>query len=244
MGHLQLILMRIVLVLVVMSILVSVILLIYLCVNVPPVRCFVCFALSSPLFSLPVTFRSASLRFAWRRPKTPRVPSPKKLTSRAKKTIRSSLPRQPSDNQNNPSKKNKKNTQPPFRRENFKEALTFVVVVLVASIPIAIEIVCTATLALGSRQLSAEGAIVTRLGSIEEMAGMNMLCSVSLESLGFVSAAAAAVCSSSRAQQQRAKKSAPARPPETPPFPREKSSRDTPSTLPLSPSTHLPQRRQ
>lgn len=47
----------------------------------------------------------------------------------------------------------------------------------VASIPIAIEIVCTTTLALGSRQLSAYGAIVTRLQSIEEMAGMNMLCS-------------------------------------------------------------------
>lgn len=76
--------------------------------------------------------------------------------------------------------KTQSQTQAPFGRENFKEALTFVVVVLVASIPIAIEIVCTATLALGSRQLSAEGAIVTRLGSIEEMAGMNMLCSVSL----------------------------------------------------------------
>ena len=61
--------------------------------------------------------------------------------------------------------------------EPIKEALTFVVVLLVASIPIAIEIVCTTTLALGSRQLSSHGAIVTRLASIEEMAGMNMLCS-------------------------------------------------------------------
>jgi P-type E1-E2 ATPase len=50
-------------------------------------------------------------------------------------------------------------------------------VLLIASIPIAIEIVSTATLALGSRQLSEHGAIVTRLTSIEEMAGMNMLCS-------------------------------------------------------------------
>ena len=61
--------------------------------------------------------------------------------------------------------------------ESFKEALSFAVVLLVASIPIAIEIVSTATLALGSRQLSEHGAIVTRLTSIEEMAGMNMLCS-------------------------------------------------------------------
>ncbi|KIZ00440.1 H+-transporting ATPase [Monoraphidium neglectum] len=62
-------------------------------------------------------------------------------------------------------------------KEGVKEALSFTVVLLVASIPIAIEIVCTTTLALGSRQLSQEGAIVTRLASIEEMAGMNMLCS-------------------------------------------------------------------
>ncbi|PNG99113.1 putative proton ATPase 1B, partial [Tetrabaena socialis] len=59
----------------------------------------------------------------------------------------------------------------------FKEALEFTVVLLVASIPIAIEIVCTTTLALGSRQLAAHGAIVTRLAAIEDMAGMNMLCS-------------------------------------------------------------------
>ncbi|EFJ47104.1 hypothetical protein VOLCADRAFT_105176 [Volvox carteri f. nagariensis] len=61
--------------------------------------------------------------------------------------------------------------------EDGKEALSFTVVLLVASIPIAIEIVCTTTLALGSRELSAHGAIVTRLAAIEDMAGMNMLCS-------------------------------------------------------------------
>lgn len=61
--------------------------------------------------------------------------------------------------------------------ESFVDALEFTVVLLVASIPIAIEIVCTTTLALGSRQLSAHGAIVTRLAAIEDMAGMNMLCS-------------------------------------------------------------------
>ncbi|KAI8475078.1 MAG: hypothetical protein J3K34DRAFT_517717 [Monoraphidium minutum] len=64
-----------------------------------------------------------------------------------------------------------------YGKEGVKEALSFTVVLLVASIPIAIEIVCTTTLALGSRTLSEEGAIVTRLASIEEMAGMNMLCS-------------------------------------------------------------------
>ena len=61
--------------------------------------------------------------------------------------------------------------------EIVKESLSFAVVLLVASIPLAIEIVTTTTLALGSKSLSAKGAIVTRLGSIEEMAGMDCLCS-------------------------------------------------------------------
>ena len=71
-------------------------------------------------------------------------------------------------------------------------------VVLVASIPLAVEIVTTTTMAMGSRILSKkvphqerpvdahaqltaarslQGAIVTRLASIESMAGMDMLCS-------------------------------------------------------------------
>jgi H+-transporting ATPase len=53
----------------------------------------------------------------------------------------------------------------------------FVVVLLVASIPIAMEVVVTTTMALGSRQLSRMNAIVARLAAIEELAGMNMLCS-------------------------------------------------------------------
>ena len=61
--------------------------------------------------------------------------------------------------------------------ESVQEAISFTVVLLVASIPIAIEIVCTTTLALGSKELSKRGAIVTRLAAIEDMAGMNMLCS-------------------------------------------------------------------
>jgi len=61
--------------------------------------------------------------------------------------------------------------------EGFQDALSFSVVLLVASIPVAIEIVCTTTLALGSRELSNEGAIVSRLAAIEDMAGMTILCS-------------------------------------------------------------------
>jgi hypothetical protein len=44
------------------------------------------------------------------------------------------------------------------------DAVSFTVVLIVASIPIAIEIVCTTTLALGSKELTKHGAIVTRLG--------------------------------------------------------------------------------
>ena len=50
-------------------------------------------------------------------------------------------------------------------------------IVLVVSVPLAMEVVTTSTMAIGSRLLSSEGAIVARLGSIEELAGMNMLCS-------------------------------------------------------------------
>ena len=57
------------------------------------------------------------------------------------------------------------------------EALSFTVVLVVASIPLAIEIVTTTTLALGSKELSHHGAIVTRLSAIEDMAGMSILCS-------------------------------------------------------------------
>lgn len=61
--------------------------------------------------------------------------------------------------------------------EGLSETLSFTVVLIVASIPVAIEIVCTTTLALGSKELSKHGAIVTRLAAIEDMAGMTMLCS-------------------------------------------------------------------
>lgn len=47
-----------------------------------------------------------------------------------------------------------------------KESISFTVVLIVASIPIAIEIVCTTTLALGSKELSKHGAIVTRLAGM------------------------------------------------------------------------------
>ena len=64
-----------------------------------------------------------------------------------------------------------------YHGTSFKAAIEFTVVLLVVSIPIAIEIVVTTTLALGSKELSAKKVIVTRLSAIEMMAAVNMLCS-------------------------------------------------------------------
>ncbi|KPA78643.1 putative mitochondrial P-type H -ATPase, putative (H1A-1) [Leptomonas pyrrhocoris] len=61
--------------------------------------------------------------------------------------------------------------------ETFRRSLQFAVVVLVVSIPIALEIVVTTTLAVGSTHLSKHKIIVTKLSAIEMMSGVNMLCS-------------------------------------------------------------------
>jgi len=55
--------------------------------------------------------------------------------------------------------------------------LDLCLVLLVASIPIAMQVVCTGTMAVGSRKLAAHNVIVSRLGAIEELAGMTILCS-------------------------------------------------------------------
>ena len=60
---------------------------------------------------------------------------------------------------------------------NLLRTLAICVVLLVASIPIAMQVVSTSTMAVGARKLADMGVIVARLGAIEEMAGMNMLCS-------------------------------------------------------------------
>ena len=57
------------------------------------------------------------------------------------------------------------------------QALSIVIVILVASIPIAIEVVSTSTLAVGARTMSQKQVIVARLNAIEELAGMTVLCS-------------------------------------------------------------------
>ena len=56
-------------------------------------------------------------------------------------------------------------------------ALAVVIVILVASIPIAIEVVCTSTLAVGSHKMAGMKVIVARLSAIEQLASMTILCS-------------------------------------------------------------------
>ncbi len=55
--------------------------------------------------------------------------------------------------------------------------LEFILVLLVASIPIAMPAVFSITMALGALELSKQKAIVSRLDAIEEMAGVGILCS-------------------------------------------------------------------
>ena len=55
--------------------------------------------------------------------------------------------------------------------------LTNMLVIIVGGIPIAMPTVLSVTLALGAATLAKEGAIVARMSAVEEMAGMDILCS-------------------------------------------------------------------
>jgi H+-transporting ATPase len=57
------------------------------------------------------------------------------------------------------------------------EILQFVLILVIASIPVAMPAVLSVTMALGALALSKKKAIVSRLQAIEEMAGVDVLCS-------------------------------------------------------------------
>lgn len=63
------------------------------------------------------------------------------------------------------------------RGESFLKVLQFTLILIVAAIPVAMPAVLSVTMAVGAVILAKFKAIVTRLESIEEMAGMNILCS-------------------------------------------------------------------
>jgi H+-transporting ATPase len=64
-----------------------------------------------------------------------------------------------------------------FRGTALLELVQFALILTVASIPVAMPAVLSVTMALGALTLSKLKAIVSRLESIEEMAGMDILCS-------------------------------------------------------------------
>jgi H+-transporting ATPase len=64
-----------------------------------------------------------------------------------------------------------------FRGQNVLEIIQFALILTVASIPAALPAVLSVTMAIGAIALAKKEAIVSKLVSIEEMAGMNVLCS-------------------------------------------------------------------
>ena len=57
------------------------------------------------------------------------------------------------------------------------EILPFALILLVASVPVALPATFTVATALGALELAKQGVLVTRLSAIEEAAGMDVLCS-------------------------------------------------------------------
>ncbi len=56
------------------------------------------------------------------------------------------------------------------------EVVQFVLVLTIAAVPVAMPAVLSVTMALGARVLAVKKAIVTKLASVEEMAGIDVLC--------------------------------------------------------------------
>ncbi|MFM7713003.1 MAG: HAD-IC family P-type ATPase, partial [Microcystis sp.] len=55
--------------------------------------------------------------------------------------------------------------------------LKFCLVLTIASVPVALPTVLSVSMSVGAKALADKNAVVTRLAAIEELAGMNMLCS-------------------------------------------------------------------
>ena len=64
-----------------------------------------------------------------------------------------------------------------FRGDKFITTLQFALVLTVAAIPVAMPTVLSVTMAVGARLLARKQAIVSKLVAIEELAGMDLLCS-------------------------------------------------------------------
>ncbi|HUI90295.1 MAG TPA: plasma-membrane proton-efflux P-type ATPase [Anaerolineales bacterium] len=60
---------------------------------------------------------------------------------------------------------------------SFTDSIPFALILLVASVPVALPATFTLASALGARELAANGVLITRLTAIEEAAAMDVLCS-------------------------------------------------------------------
>ncbi|KAL5650984.1 hypothetical protein ACJX0J_036442, partial [Zea mays] len=65
----------------------------------------------------------------------------------------------------------------PIQHRAYRDGIDNLLVLLIGGIPIAMPTVLSVTMAIGSHRLSQQGAITKRMTAIEEMAGMDMLCS-------------------------------------------------------------------
>ncbi|KAK9098399.1 hypothetical protein Syun_025444 [Stephania yunnanensis] len=65
----------------------------------------------------------------------------------------------------------------PIQHRQYRSGIDNLLVLLIGGIPIAMPTVLSVTMAIGSHRLSEQGAITKRMTAIEEMAGMDVLCS-------------------------------------------------------------------
>ncbi|XP_021738895.1 plasma membrane ATPase 4-like [Chenopodium quinoa] len=65
----------------------------------------------------------------------------------------------------------------PIQHRKYRDGIDNLLVLLIGGIPIAMPTVLSVTMAIGSHKLSEQGAITKRMTAIEEMAGMDVLCS-------------------------------------------------------------------
>ncbi|KAK2449254.1 plasma membrane ATPase [Trifolium repens] len=65
----------------------------------------------------------------------------------------------------------------PIQHRKYRDGIDNLLVLLIGGIPIAMPTVLSVTMAIGSHKLSQQGAITKRMTAIEEMAGMDVLCS-------------------------------------------------------------------
>ncbi|RZC74483.1 hypothetical protein C5167_049963 [Papaver somniferum] len=64
-----------------------------------------------------------------------------------------------------------------IQKRSYRAGIDSLLVLLIGGIPIAMPTVLSVTMAIGSHRLSQQGAITKRMTAIEEMAGMDVLCS-------------------------------------------------------------------